>query len=167
MTETLWAPWRMEFILSGKEPGCVFCKAAAAPEAERAGRLVLARREHAFVIMNRYPYTHGHLMVVPHRHVSRLEDLDHAERTGLFELVVDAQSALREALRPQGLNLGMNLGKAAGAGIEDHLHVHLVPRWVGDTNFMPLLADVRVMPETLAATWATLSARFSGLEDRG
>jgi ATP adenylyltransferase len=167
MTETLWAPWRMDFILSEKEPGCVFCKAAAAPEAERAERLVLARREHAFVIMNRYPYTHGHIMVVPHRHVSRLEDLDPAERAGLFELVVDAQVAIKEILRPQGLNLGMNLGKAAGAGIEDHLHVHLVPRWVGDTNFMPLLADVRVMPETLDATWAKLAMRFADLEGAG
>ncbi|HUT78512.1 MAG TPA: HIT domain-containing protein [Polyangia bacterium] len=167
MTETLWAPWRMEFIRSEKEPGCVFCKAQAAPEAERAARLVLARREHAFVIMNRYPYTHGHIMVVPRRHVSRLDDLDAAEQAGLFGLTVDAQVALRVALSPQGLNLGMNLGRAAGAGIEDHIHIHLVPRWVGDTNFMPLLADVRVMPENLAATWEGLRPRFAALEDRG
>jgi ATP adenylyltransferase len=166
MTETLWAPWRMDFILSEKEPGCVFCRAAAAPEAERAERLVLARQEHAFVIMNLYPYTHGHVLVVPVRHVSQLEDLDPAEQAGLFALAVDAQVA-REALNPQGLNLGMNLGKAAGAGIDDHIHIHLVPRWVGDTNFMPLLADVRMMPETLAETWAKLSPRFAGLERLG
>jgi ATP adenylyltransferase len=167
MTETLWAPWRMDFILSEKEPGCVFCKAAAAPDPERAERLVLARREQAFVLMNRFPYTHGHVMVIPRRHVSRLEDLDPGEQAALFHLTVDAQVALREALRPQGLNLGMNLGKVAGAGIEDHLHIHLVPRWTGDTNFMPVLADVRVMPETLAATWSSLRTRFAALEERG
>ena len=167
MTETLWAPWRMEFILSEKTEGCVFCAAFAAEGEERRARLVLARRENALALMNRYPYTHGHIMVVPRRHVSRLEDLDPRERADLFELTVDAQTVLKLALAPQGLNLGMNLGKAAGAGIEDHIHVHLVPRWAGDTNFMPVLADVRVMPETLDATWNTLNRGFGSLEDRG
>lgn len=166
MSDTLWAPWRMDYILGPKPDGCVFCAALAAGPDKRAANLVLAMREHSFVIMNRYPYTHAHIMILPRRHVSGLADLSGAERAELFELVGDAQATLARALAPPGMNLGMNLGKAGGAGIDDHIHMHIVPRWPGDTNFMPLLADCRTMPEHLDETYGKLSASFGEL-DRG
>lgn len=163
MTETLWAPWRMEYILSEKTERCVFCDALAAGPGHHRENMILAIRPHAWVIMNRYPYTHAHIMILPTRHVSNPEDLSAEERLALFELTVDAQVALKRALNPQGLNLGMNLGKVAGAGIEDHIHFHVCPRWNGDTNFMPLLADARVMPEHLLDTYDGLRPAFAGL----
>jgi ATP adenylyltransferase len=166
VSEILWAPWRMSYILGPKaEGGCVLCRARDATREERPALLVLAARLTAYVLMNRFPYTHGHIMIVPRRHVAEIEALDAAERDGLFRLVVDAQSALKAALHPQGLNLGMNLGKVAGAGIDDHLHVHVVPRWSGDTNFMPMLAEARVMPEHLDDTYAALQASFAPLDE--
>lgn len=163
MTETLWAPWRMEYILSEKGERCVFCDALAAGPEHRREHLILATRSDAWVIMNRYPYTHAHVMILPVRHVSTLEELSREERVALFEMTVDSQQALREALAPQGLNLGLNLGQAAGAGIEDHIHFHVCPRWNGDTNFMPLLADARVMPEHLRETYDGLLPAFEKL----
>ena len=165
MNKTLWAPWRMDYILGPKSGKCVFCEACEGTEERREENMVLAACPEAFVIMNRYPYTHGHIMVVPARHVSNLEDMTPKEQSVFFELVVKAQTALKEALKPGGLNLGMNLGKAAGAGIEDHLHIHIVPRWDGDTNFMPLLADARVMPEHMDETYRTLVPFFEKLDD--
>ena len=169
MSEILWAPWRMSYITGPKaEGGCVLCRAGVAEPAARGGLLVLAARPEAYVLMNRFPYSHGHIMIVPRRHVAQLEALAPPEREGLFRLVVDAQAALKGALQAHGLNIGMNLGKVAGAGIDDHLHVHAVPRWDGDTNFMPLLADVRVMPQHLDDTFAALRPHFAALdEDRG
>jgi ATP adenylyltransferase len=164
MSETLWAPWRMDFILSDKDDECVFCRASEAPPEKHAELLVLATRPAAFVILNRYPYTHGHFMIVPRRHVSRIEDLPPDERAGFLELMVDSQSLLRATLAPHGINIGMNLGRCAGAGIEDHIHIHVVPRWDGDTNFMPLLADARVMPEHLAETYRKLRSSFERLD---
>src|SRR4051812_32052035 len=134
---TMWAPWRMEYIRGPKAPGCIFCDYPAEPPARHRERLVLCVRPHAFVILNRYPFAAGHLMVVPRRHVCDLESLTHEEYTALFDLVREATSALRDACRAPGINVGMNLGAAAGAGIAEHLHVHLVPRWPGDLNFMP------------------------------
>ena len=161
MSDALWAPWRMEYIVGPRQDGCVFCEAASST-ADR-DHLVLARRPEAFVIMNRYPYSHAHIMVVPSRHVSQLDLLSIQERAAFFELVGDAQAALKEAFHPTGMNLGMNLGKAAGAGIADHLHMHLLPRWEGDTNFMPMVAGLRVMHEHLEATYDKMLPFYDSL----
>ena len=159
----------MSYITGPKaEGGCVLCRARdAADEATRRELRVLAARPSAFVLMNAFPYSHGHVMVVPRRHVARLDELDGAECRDLFALLVDAQRTLSGALGAQGLNIGMNLGKVAGAGIADHLHIHVVPRWDGDTNFMPILADVRVMPEHLDDTYAALRRPFAALDQVG
>lgn len=162
MTERLWAPWRMEFILGPKRPGCVLCGYVGA-EPSRDSR-VLARSAKSYVVLNKYPYAAGHLMVVPRRHVASLADLALEEHDDLFRLVRACAPVLQEATRADGMNLGVNLGKAAGAGIEEHLHVHLVPRWVGDNNFMPVLGDVRVMPEYLEETWARFQPLFAALD---
>ena len=166
MTEPLWAPWRMEYILSKKEGGCIFCSYAAADATTFAEAHVLVATEHAYVVLNKYPFAAGHLLVVPRRHEGELEMLTEAEHDALFRLTRDAASRLRRAVSAQGLNVGVNLGKAAGAGIGEHLHVHIVPRWEGDTNFMPVLADVRVMPQHLAATFHHLFPFFADIPGR-
>ncbi len=163
MSENLWAPWRMDYILGPKEKGCVFCSALAEGPKGYAENLILYVGEKAFVIMNRFPYSHAHLMILPHRHMAALDELERDECREVFDLVVDSQSILKRALHPQGMNVGINLGEAAGAGIKDHLHVHIVPRWSGDTNFMPLLADSRVMPEHLSETYRNLRRYFDDL----
>jgi ATP adenylyltransferase len=124
---------------------------------------VLARRPEAYVVLNKFPYSPGHLMVVPTRHVPALDALDETEHDALFRLVRDSVAALGRAVSCQGVNVGMNLGRVAGAGIEEHLHVHVVPRWQGDNNFMPVIADVRVMPECLEDTWVRLAPEFARL----
>ncbi len=159
MSETLWAPWRMEYILEPKPEGCIFCTAVE-DEAGYDAHHVLYVADHTYVIMNRYPYTHGHLMVVPKRHVNRIEALRPEEQQELGGLWFKTQAIIREEFSPQGLNLGMNIGQAAGAGIEEHLHAHIVPRWIGDTNFMPMLADARIMPEHLQETFDQLKKAF-------
>jgi ATP adenylyltransferase len=164
MSNTLWSPWRMDYILGPKPDTCVFCTALEDGPERYAENLVLAVEPHAYVIMNRFPYTHAHLMVVPKRHVNCLEALEPDEHLALFDLLVRAQTVLRRRLDPQGLNIGMNVGTAGGAGIKDHLHAHIVPRWHGDTNFMPLLADTRCMPEHLDDTYAALAEAFARLE---
>ena len=158
MTDRLWAPWRMEFILGEKPSGCVLCSLADA-EPSRESR-VLARSEHAYVVLNKYPYAAGHLMVVPRRHTSDLGALEPEEHDDLWRLVRSSLPALARATNAEGINLGMNIGKAAGAGIAEHLHVHLVPRWVGDNNYVAVIGDLRVMPEHLDATWDRLSPAF-------
>ncbi|MFU8856465.1 MAG: HIT family protein [Deferrisomatales bacterium] len=157
-SRNLWAPWRIEYIRGPKGPGCPFCEALAA----RADRqhLVLHRGEHAFAILNRYPYTAGHLMVVPNRHVASIEDLEAPEVAELWAFAVRARTALEAVFRPDGYNLGLNLGPAAGAGIKEHLHVHVVPRWAGDTNFMPVLGSVRVISQHLAEIYESLAPCF-------
>jgi ATP adenylyltransferase len=148
MTRQLWAPWRLEYVQSATEQsGCVFCVALAAGDAEG---LVVARAEHAFVLLNRFPYSSGHLMVAPVRHVAALGGLADEEALGMHRLAANAIEALGATFRPDGFNLGWNLGRVAGAGIVDHVHLHVVPRWSGDTNFMPVLADVKVLPEHLS-----------------
>lgn len=163
MEKPLWAPWRMEFIRSEKAAGCIFCDFPA-EEGEAADRrnLVVHRGPHAFTILNRYPYNSGHLMVVPRDHVSALEALVPEAFAALHQELLRAVAAVKRAYRPEGLNMGMNLGKVAGAGIADHLHWHVVPRWGGDTNFMPVVADLRVVPEALDEAWARLRAAFEG-----
>lgn len=154
----LWAPWRLEYIQSADElEGCIFCAAAAAPD-ERG--LVVARGELAFALLNKYPYAGGHLMVAPFRHEAELGGLSAEEAAELHRLSAAAVEALRAAMSPQGFNLGWNLGRIAGAGVVDHVHQHVVPRWAGDTNFMPVLADVKVMPEALEETRAKLAAAW-------
>ena len=155
MASNLWAPWRMEYILGDKTGACVFCKAD--------DELLLGRREHAFVCLNKYPFAAGHLLVVPNLHVSGLEELEPAMADAFFRLVRESVARLRRAVSPDGVNVGINLGKAAGAGIAEHLHAHVVPRWNGDTSFMPVIADVRVMPEYLATTRERLRPFFADL----
>jgi ATP adenylyltransferase len=148
----LWAPWRLEYVqhADDEEEACVFCRAAALPEDEP--ELVVHRGELAFALLNKFPYSAGHLMVAPYRHGRGFDTLEEDEVLEVHRLGVEAIEALRRAYAPHGFNVGWNVGRAAGAGIVDHGHVHVVPRWSGDTNFMPVLADVRVMPEHLAET---------------
>ena len=161
MEKPLWAPWRMEFIRAEKPAGCIFCLFPA-EEGEEADRrnLVVHRSDRSFTILNRYPYNNGHVMVVPRAHVSRLEDLDAAAFADLQEELRRVVAVIRAAYRPEAMNVGMNLGRAAGAGIEDHLHWHVVPRWGGDTNFMPVLADTKVMIEHLDESWRRIREGF-------
>jgi ATP adenylyltransferase len=154
MANPLWAPWRMEYILAPKDPGraCIFCGIAGASQDELRARHVVCVTGDAFVMLNRYPFAAGHLLVVPHVHVHELEALDPAVYDALFRLVREAAVRLRRAVRAEALNVGMNLGAVAGAGVAEHLHAHVVPRWSGDTNFMPVLAETRVVPQALDET---------------
>ena len=156
--EELWAPWRMEYIKAEKPEGCVFCQKPA--ESRDRENYILYRGKENFIILNSYPYNPGHLMVVPYRHVGAREKLGSEEAQEHFELVRKAVAILGEALRPDGFNLGMNIGKVGGAGVLGHIHTHVVPRWEGDANFMPVIADTRVMPEALADTYEKLEAFF-------
>ena len=145
-----------------KEEGCFFCNAWNAAGAEK-DHLVLGRGERAFVMLNRYPYTNGHLMIAPAAHAGRMEDVDAETGAEIWRLAVLAKSALSRAMNPHGFNIGINQGRVAGAGVVDHLHVHVVPRWDGDNNFMPVLGDVRVIPQALEETWALLSPLMTDL----
>ena len=152
MTKRLWAPWRLEYIKQADElEGCVFC-AEAAGEVAEGESLLVHRGRSAIAILNKYPYSSGHLMVAPIRHVGLLAELTDAEALEIHRLSVAAMDALGRRYGPGGFNLGWNLGHVAGAGIADHVHLHVVPRWSGDTNFMPVLADVKVLPEHLLET---------------
>ncbi len=157
--ERIFAPWRMAYIKGEKPAGCVLCRDGLRDEA-----LVVGEGKHCFVMVNRYPYTGGHLMVVPFRHVSALGDLLPEERLELLAFVELSVRALTAAMKPEGFNIGMNLGKAAGAGIDDHLHMHVVPRWDGDTNFMSVIGEVRVIPEDVSGTAGQLRPIFQNLQ---
>ncbi len=152
----------MAYIGGPKETGCIFCTKPAAADLRAA--LVLARTPEAVVMLNRFPYANGHLMVAPRRHTADLDRLSAVEYAGLTETIRRSVALLGHVLRPEGLNIGMNLGRAAGAGVVDHLHWHIVPRWVGDVNFMPLVADVRVIPEHLDAMFDRLRPVFAALD---
>ena len=155
MTKQLWAPWRLEYIRRADEQeGCIFCLALEGDDEER---LVVHRGREAFVVLNRFPYASGHLMVAPHRHVGEFGELDDGEALEIHRLASQGMGALAQLYAPQGFNLGWNLGRIAGAGVTDHVHLHVVPRWAGDTNFMPVLADVKVLPEHLAETRSRLT----------
>lgn len=158
--ERLWSPWRLEYVTSTGDDarGCVFCDALGDAS---AGSLVIHRGETCFVILNLYPYNSGHLMVVPNRHISTLAAALPVERHEMMDLTRVAEQALTEAYRPQGLNVGMNLGRSAGAGIVDHVHVHVLPRWHGDTNFMSVVGETRVLPEDLTQTALRLRPVFA------
>jgi ATP adenylyltransferase len=162
--DIMWATWRMAYIAGEHDPGpegpaCVFCHLPAQDDDARS--YILRRGERCFVIMNLYPYNNGHLMVVPYAHVDRLTALDDATTGEMMRLAQLAQEVVGDAMRPQGFNLGMNQGRAAGAGIADHVHLHLVPRWAGDTNFMTALGGTRVMPQHLDDTYRLLLPGFS------
>ncbi len=157
----LWAPWRLEYIIGPKEPSCIFC-AAARSEGEPGSR-VIDRTPNCFTILNAFPYAPGHVMVAPDRHVAGLDELNDAELLETMQLAQRAIAALRTAMNPAGFNVGLNLGTVAGAGIADHLHLHVVPRWEGDTNFMPLIADTHVIPQALDATRDVLVAALAEL----
>jgi ATP adenylyltransferase len=155
MTERLWAPWRLDYVQAADEQeGCVFCLALEGDDEER---LVVRRGRAAFVLLNRFPYSSGHVMVAPVRHVGDFSALSNEEALELHRLASEALEALAGLYAPDGYNLGWNLGRVAGAGVVDHVHLHVVPRWSGDTNFMPVLADVKVIPEHLAETRARLA----------
>jgi ATP adenylyltransferase len=155
----LWSPWRMEYIENhGKEEGCVFCNAQAMKDGP--ANLIVQRGKLAYVILNRYPYTSGHVMVVPFEHKATLEELDPATRSEMMELAARAMTVLRKIYNPEAFNLGANIGEAAGAGVKEHFHIHIVPRWKGDTNFMSTLASTRVLPEALENTWGRVREGF-------
>jgi ATP adenylyltransferase len=152
--EVLWAPWRMTYITGDREQGCPLC--SLLKEKEDKGNLVLYRSSRSFLVMNRFPYTNGHLMASPSRHVASLDELDEGEMVDLMALLKKSTHLLKKALNPDGFNVGMNIGRVAGAGIEGHIHFHIVPRWNGDTNFMPVLFETKVMPEYLEKTYEKL-----------
>jgi len=160
----LWASWRLAYVSAGDEAtGCVFCDAL---ESAESAPLIVFRGEHAFVILNLFPYNNAHLMVVPNRHVATLGDATPTELHELMDLARTAEGAITEAYAPHGMNLGINLGKPAGAGVPGHLHLHVVPRWNGDTNFMTVVGQTRVLPEELAQTAERLRPIFLRLESR-
>ncbi len=160
MTDPLWAPWRLEYVSNAsKQTGCVFCRAVAAPD--DADSLVVHCGETAFAMLNRFPYSSGHLMIAPVRHVGNLGELSAQEAAEIHSLGVRALEVLAALFEPDGFNVGWNLGRSAGAGVVDHVHEHVVPRWQGDTNFMPVLADVRVIPEHIQATHARVEAAWN------
>jgi ATP adenylyltransferase len=155
----IWSPWRMTYIENhDKEEGCVFCKAVMREDNE--DNLIIQRGDLAFVILNRYPYTSGHVMVVPFKHKPNLEELDPATRAEIMEWTSRATTVLRKIYNTTAFNIGVNIGDAAGAGVKDHVHLHIVPRWIGDTNFMSTLADTRVLPEALEDTWRKIKKGF-------
>jgi ATP adenylyltransferase len=154
--QQMWTPWRMAYIRREKRPGCIFCEMVDADD--DSAQLILHRSELTFLVLNKYPYNNGHLMAVPYRHVDTLESLTVEEAADMMAEVSLGIRALRRASSPEGFNLGVNIGKIAGAGVIDHIHTHVVPRWGGDTNFMPVLADVRLIPQDLTETYVELRA---------
>ncbi|MGI8552287.1 MAG: HIT family protein [Dehalococcoidia bacterium] len=158
--QRLWTPWRSAFINEPTAPGCFLCRLAAADPADDPANLVLYRDVSAYVLLNRFPYNSAHLLVAPLSHVGDFAKLSEAVRDSLFRLAQRAVALLNTEYRPEGFNVGMNLGAVAGAGVPDHLHVHVVPRWGGDTNFMPVLAETKVLPESLEQTYARLRPHF-------
>ncbi len=154
MIGTLWAPWRMQYIAGQRPHGCILCQKAK--EDEDAKNLILARGSFTYVLMNIYPYNSGHLMIAPYRHVDTLAKLSPEEQTEMMMWASSSERILQEAFQAMGFNIGVNVGKVAGAGIDDHVHMHVVPRWDADTNFMPVLGETKVIPEYLEETYAKL-----------
>jgi ATP adenylyltransferase len=162
--DRLWSPWRYEYIASGgaadsEYSDCIFCSLRDDPDKDEAN-FVIHRANHNFVVLNIYPYISGHLLIVPYEHVGELDAATKQTTDELMDLTKRCQTALREAYQPAGFNIGMNLGKSAGAGIVDHIHIHILPRWTGDTNFMSTVGNTRVIPEDLATTYQKLRAKF-------
>jgi len=164
MNESIYAPWRTEFILGRREKGCVFCTRYKR-KTDRED-FILYRGRHNFILLNLYPYNSGHVLIIPNRHISTLTRMRPAERTELMELAAACEIIMKDRLKPQGLNMGFNFGGAGGAGIRDHLHLHVVPRWTGDTNFMPVICDTRVNSVDLRVTYDILLPAFEKLAKR-
>jgi ATP adenylyltransferase len=162
--DTIFAPWRMEYLMSAKAQACIFCEALA--RSEDAESLIVHRRPPVFTILNRYPYANGHVMVAPEAHEARLTESPAATLSALIREVALAQDVLTAMYRPGGFNVGANFGRAGGAGVEDHYHFHVVPRWEGDVNFMTVTAAARVIPEELSQTRSAMRAQFSSLGSR-
>jgi ATP adenylyltransferase len=160
--ETLWAPWRIEYIAGEREEGCIFCNRLAATD-DRAN-LILARGRNAFVIMNKYPYNNGHIMVAPTRHTADFGSMTSDEVLEIFQFIKAFSDVFRSVMKPHGFNVGLNLGRTAGAGVEDHLHVHIVPRWDGDTNFMPVIGGVKVISEHIQSSYDKLLEAYRTLK---
>jgi ATP adenylyltransferase len=159
----LWAPWRMDYILNNtKETGCIFC---LGEKENLAKRHFLFKGKRTLVMMNKYPYINGHLLVAPTRHLAALDQLEETEKTALMTMVSHSVAILKKMMKADGFNVGLNLGKTAGAGVEDHIHFHIVPRWNGDTNFMTVLGDVRVIPEHMEQTYARLLPYFQEVKE--
>ncbi len=156
--KNLWAPWRIEYILGPKPDECIFCLPDITDQDRE--RLVLKRTRHCFVVMNRFPYNNGHLMVAPCRHVQCITELETHESGEIMQWIRNSADILKQEFNPQGINIGLNIGEAAGAGIDDHLHFHLVPRWVGDYSFMALMSETVVIPEHLSAAYNRLKTSF-------
>ena len=156
--EQIWAPWRIKYIQMEKPEGCILCDKPG--QKDDALSYILYRGDKNFVIMNSYPYNPGHLMVAPYRHIASLEELTDEERNEHFKIVSQSIKVLKQVFNPGGFNIGANVGKIAGAGIDDHFHTHIVPRWQGDTNFMPVVAEVGVVPEALVETYEKLRGKF-------
>jgi ATP adenylyltransferase len=164
MKEILYSPWRIKYILDDQPDGCIFC---LKPKADNdREHLILQRGKHCFVIMNLYPYNNGHLMVVPYRHVSTLQELKSAELSELMDLAKLCENVMQKVYQPHGFNLGMNIGKAGGAGIESHLHLHIVPRWNGDSNFMTVTGNTRVVPESFQRAYSNLKEQFDNASQK-
>ncbi|MEM0145891.1 MAG: HIT domain-containing protein [Conexivisphaerales archaeon] len=156
--KVIWAPWRIDFIET-QQKSCIFCDAIKANKKSDKENLVLYRGKNSFIIMNKYPYNNGHLMFVPIRHISKISELTKEELTEIFSMVNQSEKCLKEKFKPNGFNFGANIGEDAGAGFE-HLHFHLVPRWRGDTNFMPVIGEIKVLPEHLYRTYDKLKGCF-------
>lgn len=158
--ERLWAPWRMQYIqgIDKKDEGCVFCTKPS--ENDDRKNLILHRGKHCFVLMNLFPYNNGHLMIIPYLHTSDISNLDSDTSNELWQLLCMSKDVLTKAFKPDGYNIGMNLGRPAGAGIDQHVHLHIVPRWNGDTNFIPVLSETKVISQTLHETYDTLHVHF-------
>jgi len=156
----LWTPWRFQYITSaGKTPGCVFCEKAAEKDDRRA--LIVHRARHCFIILNAFPYTSGHAMVVPYAHLDSLQTLPEDARNEMMDLTQKLEGVLRKLYNPDGINLGMNIGKAAGAGVAGHIHMHVLPRWAGDSSFMTTVSETRVLPEDLETTWERMTKEWT------
>jgi ATP adenylyltransferase len=153
----LWTPWRYQYVAKGEPSSvCVFCTVGGSADDRK--NLIVHRASHNFIILNRYPYTNGHVMVVPIQHVASLQDLAEEALLEMMRLARECEKHLRAIYRPDGLNIGLNLGQSAGAGIANHIHMHILPRWIGDTNFMTVTGETRVLPEELPATWEKLNS---------
>ncbi|MBI3170033.1 MAG: HIT domain-containing protein [Chloroflexi bacterium] len=162
----LWSPWRMTYIENNKiEEGCVFCNAQAKTDSPE--NLIAFRGKLAYVILNRFPYTSGHLMVIPFAHIATIEELDALTRAEMMELTSRCTTELRAIYKPEGFNVGINMGEAAGAGVLGHVHIHIVPRWAGDTNFMSAVGETRVLPESLEDTYKRVKSAFDSIGKQG
>ena len=163
----LWAPWRIEYIKQPKSDKCILCTIPKESEEKDKDNLLIYRGKKAYILMNRYPYNNGHLMIVPYRHVKSIIDLDDDEILEMHSIMKMAIEALDRTMHPHGFNIGSNIGTTAGAGIEDHFHIHIVPRWLGDTNFMPILADTKVMVEYLDKTYIKIKREILEIISKG